>query len=33
MREIIIDGAAMNTRKNMLCRGAGMVSTNKNSGR
>lgn len=31
MREIIIDGAKMNTKKNMLYRGAGMVSANNSS--
>lgn len=31
MREIIIDGADMNTRENMLYRGAGMVSGNNSS--
>lgn len=31
MREIIIDGASMNTRENMLYRGAGMVSANNSS--
>ncbi|MGN0643012.1 MAG: glycosyl hydrolase family 59 [Huintestinicola sp.] len=31
MKEIIIDGAAMNTRENMLYRGAGMVSGNNSS--
>lgn len=31
MREIVIDGASMNTRENMLYRGAGMVSANGSS--
>ena len=31
MREIVIDGANMNTRENMLYRGAGMVSGNNSS--